>query len=61
MAIPTSFPNILSPDTDKNSKEFGLKFLQSVYDRWKRGEGESAVDRKRRYNYIARMLLVSRI
>lgn len=51
MAVPSSFPNILAPDNTKNSKEFGKKFLTSCYDRWKRGNGESASDRKARYDY----------
>lgn len=53
MAIPSTFPNILAPDSDKNSKEFGLKFLVSAFERWKQGSftNESALARKQRYDY----------
>lgn len=47
-----SMPNPLSPDVDKNSKEFGLSTLKTCYDSWKSGFGkESAQQRRERFDY----------
>lgn len=48
----STFPNILSIDSDKNSKEFGLKFMRSAYERWAGGvRGESSTSRRSRFDY----------
>lgn len=52
MANDNTYPNILSSDLDKNSKEFGLKIMRSAYDKWRSGiGGESASQRKNRFDY----------
>lgn len=51
MSDNSTLPNILANDNDKDSIEFGLKFMRSVYERWKSGGTESASDRKGRYEY----------
>lgn len=47
----SDFPNPLSPDTSKDSTEFGLRFMQTAYDKWSNGTGESASQRKNRFEY----------
>lgn len=48
----STFPNILSIDSEKNSKEFGLKFMRSAYERWAGGvRGENATSRRSRFDY----------
>ncbi len=45
-------PNILSPDTDKDSQEFGLKFMSGAYENWNTGyNGETRWGRKARFDY----------
>lgn len=39
-------PNPLSPDSEKNSVEFGLKVLRSCYNRWKKGYAGESWDAK---------------
>lgn len=52
MALENDLPNILAPDLDKNSEEFGRRFMRTVYDKWNGGyNGESASQRANRYAY----------
>lgn len=52
MALQSDLPNVLAPDTEKNSKEFGLRFMRTVYEKWNGGySGESASERANRYAY----------
>jgi len=47
-----TLPNILATDSDKNSKEFGLRFMKSIYSKWNGGfNGEGSNERANRYNY----------
>lgn len=48
----STFPNILSIDAEKNSEEFGLRFMRSAYERWAGGvRGESSISRRSRFDY----------
>jgi len=52
MANDNTYPNILSADLDKNSREFGLRLMRSAFDKWRNGvNGESASQRKNRFDY----------
>lgn len=52
MALQSDLPNVLAPDTEKNSKEFGLRFMRTAYEKWNGGlNGESASQRSNRYTY----------
>lgn len=45
-----SFPNPLSSDQVKNSKEFGLRMMKTAYERWNKGS-EGYLARKNRFEY----------
>ena len=52
MANDSTLPNILAPDAEKNSKEFGLYFMRAIYAKWNGGySNENATERKGRYEY----------
>lgn len=52
LAGQSSLPNILAPDQDKDSAEFGLKFMQAAYDNWNTGyNGETRWGRQTRFDY----------
>lgn len=45
-------PNILSNDTDKDSPDFGYKFMQGAYNNWNTGyNGETRSGRQTRFDY----------
>lgn len=47
-----SLPNILSNDTEKDSKEFGFKFMTAAYQNWNTGyNGETRWGRQTRFDY----------
>ncbi len=46
------FPNPLAPDSDKNSKEYGLKIMRTAYSQWLNGwGGVNQKERQRRFDY----------
>lgn len=46
------FPNILAPDTSKNSPEYGLKVMRTAYSQWINGYGGfSQKQRQTRFDY----------
>ena len=46
------FPNPLAPDGDKNSPEYGLKIMKTVYSQWLNGwGGVNQKERQRRFDY----------
>lgn len=47
----SNFPNPLSPDTTKDSYDYGLKVMQAAYEKWNLGTGESSSQRRNRYAY----------
>lgn len=52
MSDTSSMPNPLSPDTTKNSADFGLKTIKSCYNQWRNGYGaESWAVRQKRFDY----------
>lgn len=52
MGNDSTLPNILAPDADKNSREFGLIFMKSVYAKWNGGyNNENSTERRNRYEY----------
>src|ERR1700743_3959 len=47
-----SLPNILSNDTEKDSKDFGYKFMTAAYQNWNTGyNGETRWGRQTRFDY----------
>lgn len=47
-----NFPNILSNDSDKDSVEFGYKFMDAAYTNWNTGyNGETRWGRQQRFDY----------
>ncbi len=47
-----TLPNILAPDSEKDTKEFGLKFMQGAYYNWNTGaNGETRWGRRQRFDY----------
>lgn len=52
MADQSVFPNPLSSDNDKNAPVFGKQLMNAAVGAWKAGTGgESAADRKKRFEY----------
>jgi hypothetical protein len=52
MSDTSSMPNPLSPDSTKNSADFGLKTIKSCYNQWRNGYGaESWAVRQKRFDY----------
>lgn len=48
----SNLPNILSPDVEKDTIDFGLKFMQAAYFNWNTGyNGETRWGRQTRFDY----------